>query len=119
MKKLVIMALLAVLFVGSAQAAIVYSEDWEGAAAYPTITEDVAFGYVKGQPGSSVPVDAGPLLGTNVAHLPSPGIALSVKTLPGLADDLITFQYDGYITTWLAQMAKSGSIFLIERHRPR
>ena len=97
MKKLLIMALLAVLFVGSAQAATTYSEDWEGAAAYPTSTQDVAFGFLGIAPGSNpVAVDTGPMLGTNVAHLPSMR-ALSAKTLAGLADELITLQYDGYM----------------------
>lgn len=105
MKKLVIMALLAVLFVGSAQAATVFLEDFEGPPAPPG-TIDV-LGFVG---GGSVGYGASTFLGTNVALQPASNSYARKAVGAGMVDDLMHFSADLYTTGIYDEVGGEGQV---------
>ena len=92
MKKLLIMALLAVLFVGSAQAATVFTEDFEGPPAPPGTIDALGWDAA----GAGVSYGPGANLGTNVALAPAINVFTHKTVGAGMVDDIMTFSADLY-----------------------
>ena len=97
MKKLLIMALLAVLLVGSAQAATVFLEDFEGPPATGTLGDDLGWDAAGGGVGYG-PSAAPSTLGTNVAYAPASNRFTNKIVGAGMVDDIMTFSADLYAT---------------------